>query len=105
MNDIVKPRDAQEARAGDVSGRITKALGVIGSVAVTLSAGVISGIGWLTDHLPLLLTGLASFVSSLCICYVAIRRMAVDRMEVKNGKEKTEGNGESQNERREADEG
>lgn len=78
MNPIT-PRDAAETAALSIGARIATAITILGTAVPALLAAV-GGLDWITDHLPLLLTGLGSLVSGGVASYVAVRRMRVDRL-------------------------
>ena len=76
--DKIQARDAREAAAIWIAGRITVALGIVGTALVTL-ATVIGGMEWLADNIPLLITGLTALATGGFTSWVAVRRMKMDR--------------------------
>lgn len=77
MNDI-KPKDPKETAVTCAGTRIVTAIGIIGAMVPALLAAI-GGLQWITDNLPLLLTGLGSLVTGGIASYVAVRRMRIDR--------------------------
>ncbi|HRR33529.1 MAG TPA: hypothetical protein P5026_05485 [Kiritimatiellia bacterium] len=77
MNTIT-PRDAAESATLSAGKRISAAIGIIISTALTL-CGALGGFAWIADNLPLLGVGLGSLVSGGVASYVAVRRMRIDR--------------------------
>jgi len=76
--DKIKARDAQEAAAVGLAGRIATGISVCGTAAVVL-AGMFGGTAWLVDNIPLLITGLTGIATGGFTSWVAIRRMKMDR--------------------------
>ena len=76
--ETIKPRDAAESATLSAGKRISAAIGIIISTALTL-CGALGGFAWIADNLPLLGVGLGSLVSGGVASYVAVRRMRVDR--------------------------
>jgi len=76
--DKIQARDAHEAAAVGLAGRITVGIGVVGTAAVTL-ATALGGMAWLADNIPLLVTGVTALVTGGFTSWVAVRRMKMDR--------------------------
>jgi len=74
----ITPRDGQETAALNTGKQIAAAIGIIGT-ALTALAGIVNGLEWLGDNLPLLLTGLGGIATGGITSYIAVRRMRADR--------------------------
>lgn len=79
MDTPITPRDATETRTLGIGARISTALGIVIGMATTLLA-VFGDTQWITDHLPLLGTGLAALVTGGGASFIAIRRMRIDKL-------------------------
>ena len=77
MNEI-KPRDAKETAAIGLVGKITGVISIVGTAAVAILAGI-NGTDWLKDNIALLLSGITGMVMSGFTCYIAVRRMRIDK--------------------------
>jgi len=79
MNDNtnITPRDDRETALTGAGKRIAAAISIVGAAVPALLAAF-GGVEWITDHLPLLLSGLAGIASGGIASYIAVRRMRVD---------------------------
>ena len=77
-NTTITPRDGQETAALGAGKQIAAAIGIIGT-ALTALAGLVNGLEWLGDNLPLLLSGLGGIATGGITSYIAVRRMRADR--------------------------
>ncbi len=77
-NTTITPRDDRETAALNTGKQIAAAIGIIGT-ALTALAGIVNGLEWLGDNIPLLLTGLGGIATGGITSYIAVRRMRADR--------------------------
>lgn len=73
----ITPRDATETKTLGHGQRISIAIGMLATLIPAVLTAV-GGLDFITAHLPLLLTGVGTFVSGGITAYVAIRRMRID---------------------------
>ena len=78
MNHIT-PRDQRETAAVGAGKRIIAAIGIVGTAVPALLAAF-GGLDWISNNLPLLLTGLGSLATGGVASYIAVRRMRADRL-------------------------
>ena len=77
MNDIT-PKDPAEQTALGTGKRIAAVIAALATAVPTVCAAI-GGLAWVSDHIPLLATGLGSLVAGGIASYIAVHRMKTDR--------------------------